>query len=477
MPNDSSHIGRLVLRCFALFILTLALTANGAAQRYPLPVLPDTSNLGRYTSRTINLLHSSNKDKRNEVRILVYGQSISEQEWWLEVKRSVGERFPDARLIMENKAIGGFSTQYLHKTVEMDVSSFYPDLVLLHIYGNNKDYEAVLNTIRSRTAAEVAIMTDHFIGENKWSDTMSYHILPALAEKYKCDIINIRDPWKAYLKDNNLEPSVLLKDGIHLNDFGNYLMAELVKPLFCYKSSVPDDPFGLLKSYRIGSDVMISNDTLSMHFTGNRADLVYSVSGTPDSIPMRILVDGKPPSSFQGCYYITRPGNDKGDAWPWELPAMIRIGHTAPWVAEEWTCIYTKAQPPYLDAKFRISGSVTGMDGFGRTDRDFISRSGRVIINKDDAEKGGDWHLNRSYKVLKTAVKKGDSFRWRTYSITRDIFVPVSNDNSADEGWVILFQGVPNSEHDLEIKGRGRQMAEIKMIRVYKPYWNSQLTE
>ena len=154
----------------------------------------------------MNLLQRSAPEKKNRVKILVYGQSISEQEWWLEVKRSVETRFPDADIIMENKAIGGFSTQYLFKTVEMDVSSFYPDLVLLHIYGNNKDYEKVLKTIRSRTAAEVAITTDHYTGENKWSDTMSYYILPALAEKYKCDLINIRDPWKAYLKDNNLDP-------------------------------------------------------------------------------------------------------------------------------------------------------------------------------------------------------------------------------------------------------------------------------
>jgi hypothetical protein len=94
-----------------------------------MPVLPDTSLLGKYTSRTMNLLKNSTPEKKESVKILVYGQSISEQEWWLEVKRSVKERFPDADIIMENKAIGGFSTQYLFKTVEMDVGAFYPDLV------------------------------------------------------------------------------------------------------------------------------------------------------------------------------------------------------------------------------------------------------------------------------------------------------------------------------------------------------------
>ena len=183
-------------------LLVLVILEPVFSQPYPLPVLPDTTMPGRYTSRTMHLLQQSVPQKRNTVKILVYGQSISAQDWWLEVKRTIESQFPYAHLIMENKSIGGFAAQMLYKTVEMDVSSFYPDLVLLHIYGDNHYYDTVLYTIRSRTAAEIAIMTDHYIGENPWSDTMCYYILPSLAEKYKCDIINIRDPWKKYLKDH-----------------------------------------------------------------------------------------------------------------------------------------------------------------------------------------------------------------------------------------------------------------------------------
>ena len=55
------------------------------------------------------------------------------QDWWLEVKRDLTARFPNANLIMENKSIGGFSSSLLVKTTEMDVSPFYPDLVLFHV--------------------------------------------------------------------------------------------------------------------------------------------------------------------------------------------------------------------------------------------------------------------------------------------------------------------------------------------------------
>jgi hypothetical protein len=439
------------------------------AQSHPMPVLPDTSLLGQYTSRTMNLLHHSTPWKKNKVKILVYGQSISEQEWWLEVKRSVETRFPDADIIMQNKAIGGFSTQYLYKTVEMDVSAFYPDLVLLHVYGNNKDYESVLRTIRSRTAAEVAIMTDHYTGENRWSDTMSYHILPALAQKYKCDIINIRDPWKKYLTDNHLETSTLLSDGTHLNAYGNFLMAELVKPLFCFKSRYSPDPFDLLTIYKSGKDFKFRGDTLTLKFKGNKAEVVFESHGSSPGDSAIVLLDGQSPSGFQGCYYVSRPWADNGKKWPWELPAMIRIRHTQPWVTEEWSCVFTRVKPPYDDFRFKILGSVSGADGHGRGSRDFISKSGRVIIDKGDAESGGDWHLKRSYKVLKSIVNKGDTVKWNTYSICTDTLIPPYTSDTVKEDNVTLFQGISNNDHILQIIRTGQNAPPVSEIRVFKP--------
>ncbi len=442
-----------------------------SAQQYPLPSLPDTSKLGQYTSRTINLLHRSTPEKRNDVRILVYGQSISEQEWWLEVKKTIEARFPSANLIMENKAIGGFSTQYLFKTVEMDISSFYPDLVLLHIYGNIKDYETVLSTIRSRTVAEVAIMTDHYIGPNSWSDTMSYFLLPSLADKYKCDMINIRDPWKTYLKDNNLEPAALLRDGIHLNDYGNFLMAELVKPLFYYKSSYPDDPFDLLTTLTSSSGLKFRSDTLTVPFKGNRVDLVCNTKKSMQETGFRILLDGRNPSAFPGTYYMTRPFNSSGKTWPWDLPAMIRVDHSSDWITEEWNCVFTEASPPYKDFRFTVSGSVTGRDGEGAASQDFISKSGRVIIRKGDAESGGDWHLDRSYRVLKTIVNSGDTVKWKTYSISMDEFTKSDCSDLLGMCSMILFQGVPNEGHILKIVATGGHLPAISMLKLYRPYW------
>lgn len=452
-----------------LLILLLLPCLGVMAQSWPLPELPDTTRYGQYTSRTLHLLQSSTEEKPNTVKILVYGQSISAQDWWIPVKESIQARYPSARLIMDNKSIGGFASQLLCKTVEMDVSAFYPDMVLLHIYGSNQMYDSVLYTIRSRTAAEVAIQNDHYTGENKWSDTMSYYFLPQMAEKYKCDLINIRDPWKKYLSDYQLKAKDLLKDDVHLNKYGEFMMAELIKPLFEYKSKYEPDPFGLCTTLVAGKDFKIRKGKLELPFSGNRVDVVYRQMTT--AVKAKVLLDNKLPSSFLGTWFMTRPYGSNGKAWPWELPAMIHVDRLVPWVAEEWTCRFNEATAPYEDFSFGISGSVTGTDGSGKASEDFTSSSKRVIIRKGDADNSGDWHLNRSFKVMKTIVNAGDEVKWKTWSISCDTWQPDSSARAGEKAFTTLFQGVPNKGHRLQLISESHSALSIEEIKVYRPYY------
>jgi hypothetical protein len=389
------------------------------------------------------------------------------QDWWLEVKRDLTARFPNANLIMENKSIGGFSSSLLAKTTEMDVSSFYPDLVLFHVYGDMENYESILKIIRSRTTAEIALQTDHYNKEDDWSDKVSYTFLPELAKKYKCEILNVRLGWKKYLDDNKLETSKLLSDDVHLNDHGNFLMAELIKPYLYYKPQYFPDEFKLVTTYKVGRDVFFEGNKLILTFTGNKVELVAEGS-VSNAKPAKVLVDNKKPSLFQGTYFITRPYSDKSSGWPWSLPGMISVAHEAPWQKEEWTCRFTETTPPYTDFSFEISGSKTGKDGSGTSGQDFISNSTRVIIKKGDADKGGDWHLNRSYQVVKSIVNKGDEIKWKTYSISTDVYFPKADPGSV-ENVTTLFQGIPVTQHVLTLKGKKKNIS-VTEIRVYKPF-------
>jgi hypothetical protein len=102
--------------------------------------LGDTNKRGHGIQRTTTLLATSTPTKRNTVRILFYGQSITEQNWWQAVADDLRRRFPHANLIIENRALGGHSSQLLVKTAEADLYPFYPDLLIFHVFGSHLDY-------------------------------------------------------------------------------------------------------------------------------------------------------------------------------------------------------------------------------------------------------------------------------------------------------------------------------------------------
>jgi hypothetical protein len=247
-------------------------------------------------------------------------------------------------------------------------------------------------------------------------------------------------------------------------------MTELIKPLFQYKSKFESDPFELCTVYKSGKDFDIKNGKIELPFKGNKVDVILSEPNSKST--SEVLLDGKRPSTFQGTFFMTRPYSVENKSWPWTLPAMILVGHEKHWVEEEWTCRFTEALPPFEDFSFEITGSVTGKDGVGKGSEDFVSLSKRVIIKKGDAENGGDWHLNRSYKVLKTTVKAGDEVKWKTYSISIDTLDLSRYSDLKGEKVVTLFQGVPNINHVLTISCEGTKIFPITEIRVYRPFYN-----
>ena len=111
--------------CGRLMFVLLALAgllANAAEPpAYPPVKLPDSSGWGRNIQRTMRLLATSTPEQRNTVRILFYGQSITEQAWAKLVEDDLRRRFPHANLIGENRALGGFASQMLVKTAETDL--------------------------------------------------------------------------------------------------------------------------------------------------------------------------------------------------------------------------------------------------------------------------------------------------------------------------------------------------------------------
>lgn len=148
--------------------------------------------------------------------------------------------------------IGGNKIYDLYLRMDDDVLSKSPDMVVIWVgvndvwhkrsYGTGTDpdkfekfYSAVLKKLQQKNI-KVAICTPAAIGEktdfsneldgdlNKYSS-----IIRAIAKKNNCALIDLRQSFLQYNLANNSEnkdKGILTTDGVHLNEKGNYLVAE-----------------------------------------------------------------------------------------------------------------------------------------------------------------------------------------------------------------------------------------------------------
>ena len=270
----------------------------------------------------LSLMTASTPERRRTVKVLFYGQSISEQNWWMTVADKLRQNFPHAHLVIENRAIGGFSTQLLVRTAEDDVYPFYPDLVILHAYGSHLDYEALVRNIRTRTTADVLLQNDHLsehdsmdeptdpatLTPNDWTPWMNSVFLPSLAEEYGLQLADQRGAWKRYLAEHRLAPTALLRDESHLNEQGCQLMADIVAS-YLQPPATPPAPDGRVGDVVVGQDVHWGDRSLSVEFEGNRVDVVCA---TPPEGELLVTIDGKKPSEHPELYALTAPRRSRG---------------------------------------------------------------------------------------------------------------------------------------------------------------------
>ncbi|MFN0122477.1 MAG: SGNH/GDSL hydrolase family protein [Blastocatellia bacterium] len=464
---------KLLFRCLH-FLAFLWLPLSTAAQTaFPEPqTLGPVESYGRNIQRTMTLLATSTPQRRNTVRILFYGQSITEQRWSKLVAEDLRRRFPHANLIIENRAIGGHSSPRLVKTMESDVFPFYPDLVIFHVYGDDGDYERLIRAIRARTTAEILLQTDHLRrnddlakeetdpakitrGKTMWDSWMNYVFLPHLAREVGAELVNQRELWKAYLRDHQLTPGQLLQDDVHLNQHGNYLMAEIVRAYLRYDPKLKRaGDAGAVTTYQVGQDLHWRGGKLSLPFEGNRVDVIV---GKGSAKPAEVRIDDRAPSSFPELYAFNRVTHYPQSTWP----TMLRVQAGKPLLVEDWALTLTELSADYKQVKFTLAGSRTGADGTGVSTERFVSNSGRVVIEPDD------WNLEYCLRVFKRPLNPDFNIEWKVMPQFVDEFVAPALQEAGLETVVTLAQGLPNGKHRLEISGDAK--TPIAAIRVYRP--------
>lgn len=443
---------------------------------YPPARFPDSSSWGRNIQRTMRLLATSTPEKRNTVRILFYGQSITEQKWAQLVEEDLRQRFPHANLIIENRALGGFSSQLLVKTAETDLYPFQPDLLIFHVYGSHDKYEDIIRRTRERTTAEILIQNDHvtkpadFSEETNpeklppaghhWDAFMNHNHLPAVAKKYEAEICDQRALWKAYLKEHKLEPQALLRDTVHLNGHGEWFMAECVKAHLRYDPKLGPSPAeAWVRTYHLGKDFQWKDGKLQLAFAGSRVEAIC----IPDNaVSAAVRLDGRKPSEWPELYGFTRAVTTPEGKWLVKWPIIAPIGSEKPLVVEDWSLAAAKDAGNDKLYTFSLAGSKTGPDGEGRSDARFVSKSGRVVIESDD------W--NAAYALNLSGIQPQPEkllVKWQAVPRFLDQFTAPKVNHPGIEAAVTLAQGLPNKKHTLEISDTAA--SPVTAIRIYQP--------
>ena len=307
----------------------------------------------------MRLLATSTPEQRNTVRILFYGQCITEQKWAKLVEEDLRRRFPHANLIIENRALGGFASQMLVKTAETDLYPFQPDLLIFHVYGAHDKYEDIIRRTRERTTAEILMQNDHvtkpadFTEETDpaklppagkhWDAFMNHNWLPSLARKYGAELCDQRALWKAYLTENQLEPKALLRDSVHLNAHGEWLMAECVKAYLRYDPQArPVAAEDWVKTYEVGKDVRWTDGKLRLEFEGNRVEVDLQTGAAPRPPPCALMAASRP--NLPELYGFTRAVTQPEGKWLVKWPVIAPIGSQKPLLVEDWTLAVTQGR-------------------------------------------------------------------------------------------------------------------------------------
>jgi hypothetical protein len=315
-------------------------------------------------------------------------------------------------------------------TWEADVIPVAPDLVIFHVYGDHILYGKIIEGIRTRSSAEILMQLDHAAKWPKkvakaedtglwWDDQMNAAHLPAIAKKYACGLVDVRGRWVEYLKAHSLEPKQLLKDNIHLNDHGNFVMGSIVSRYLVRRPELTESTAAVATYPMNGS---------KLTFTGCRID----VNAPLDAI----AIDGKPVADFPTCHTTTR-----GKPGPWSKLFLMKVGHEKPHVAEAWTLTITEVSADKKSWAFAVAGSKTGDDGRGTSTAKFVSPSGRCVIEP------AWWFPNGGPTV-------GDKITW-------DVHLMATTGIAGPD--TLTINGLPPGEHTLEVK------APVKFVTVHRP--------
>lgn len=416
-------------------------------------------------TRTTYLLETSNQSNRNRVDILFYGQSIIGGLKSDVLIDSLKKRFPFANIKHKNKAIGGFALPSLIKTAEHDLYQETPDLIIFHGYEGIEDgvFDSLIYNIRSKLSSDLLLFNHHYVWDkpqskldsiNKFHDFDSKQI-ENIAKKYSCGFVNVREQWKEYLDSNNVHANELIgntiEPNVHPNDKGNALLRSILLSAFENSSNQKyDTEKDALR------EVVLLDDTKTHTncFKSNRL-ILETDRRFNEKAKVEVFINDNKPSEFKSNYLITRPS--KGyKSW---MPGLkkVSMGSFFP-RKEEWRLKIFEIDRANKTFKYSLIGSLTGFDGEGSSQSNFISNSGRISINKSD------WNIFEIEKITKNQTPENFEINFEVILLVNDI---LELERSTSKYLLFKADNVMNLKLDIKIT---QGNPTLKKLHAFRPY-------
>jgi len=443
-----------ILRCMKAFAICVGLFCG--LWQVAAAVNPSVAHI----QRTMKTLEASTAENPAHVRVMFYGQSITAQAWTKIVQKQLEQRYPTVKFEFRNAAIGGYISSLLIRTADHDLYPWYPDLLFFHVYGPMDKYEEIVKRVRERTTAEIVLWTSHLnsLSKDKPDEINTEHDVRAekvraVAAKYNCMLIDLREKWRRHLKENNLTVSSLLRDIVHLNPQGCKLYARLIGEELLRRPELGDNPTtsGTIETVAAAKG---ADGSLTLRFTGNRVVAISDGTGTPGA-QAKVLLDGQPMDGLKELWAITRPSVGPAKIG---MPAINNISFLQTPAEENWalTCL-SDSSPDGKKIHFKVRGSLTGDDGEGWNTERFVSRSQRVVIEP------GDWRIAWILQYRKATLPEGFTVTWRSYPLFTRAYEP-----KPAGARTVLVQGCANREHTLTLIPEGGSLG-IRAFVVHTP--------
>lgn len=432
----------------------------------------------QYVQRTMKKLELSTAERPAEVRVLFYGQSITDQLWYRETMDILRHRYPTVKFEVENRAIPGFFSPLLIRTAESDLYPFYADIVFFNDYGDIGLVRKMIERLRERTTAEVVLWTSHIRRADdlakirRGEDERSQELFKIAADNH-CMIVDLQRKWLAMLDREGRKPDYFLSDGVHmkgdpvvgsLRRYGEFIAEDLVY----VPDSAADPMAGLITEHRFFPNVTEAWQTrtnrVDFAFEGNRVEAVFTDERLFwKASPTKVLLDGKEMRTMPELIYHDRASSIV--SW---MPMVLHVGAKTLPIEEEWTLTFLEGtQQEGKPVIYRVDGSVTGFDGIGTNTTDFVSRSGRVTIAADDFHTWQFDYFGVKDKQPHLLAKPGQWTFWRTRKSYTDRLGSFHLPNER----VVLVSGCSNGRHVLTFLSAvlGR-LPQIDHLTVYRPY-------